>query len=208
MLIIGADEVGRGSLAGPVTVGAVMTPEELSGMDVTDSKKLSQGRRQAIDKVLRAHPNVKFALASRPATDVDRLGIAECLKQCFVEVVQKMMVAAHGQKVRIRIDGEAIKGFPFQAEYIIKGDDKVWHIGAASIIAKVWRDAYMTEESKNHLGYGWEHNSGYGTSGHTDAIRAHGLSPLHRATFCRSFTKPIVVAESEPASNIISDLFG
>lgn len=208
MLIIGADEVGRGSLAGPVTVGAVMAPEELSGMNVTDSKKLTAGQRRAIDATLRAYPGIKFALASRPASDIDKHGIAECLKQCFAEVVQKMMIAANGQKLRVQIDGEAIKGFPFQADYIVKGDSKVWAIGAASIIAKVWRDAYMDDLSLNHRVYGWDRNAGYGTPGHTNAIRAHGLTEFHRATFCRAFTKPFVAAESEPAANIISDLFG
>lgn len=117
MMVIGADEVGRGSLAGPVTVGAVLAPEDLSGMNVRDSKKLTAGQRRAIDATLRAYPGIKFALASRPASDIDKYGIAECLKQCFAEVVQKMMIAANGQKVRVLIDGEAIKGFPFQAEY-------------------------------------------------------------------------------------------
>lgn len=97
---------------------------------------------------------------------------------------------------------------PLRAEYIVKGDSKVWAIGAASIIAKVWRDAYMADESASYPCYGWENNAGYGTPGHTNAIRVNGLSPLHMATFCRSFTKPIRATESEPASDIISDLFG
>lgn len=208
MLIIGADEVGRGSIAGPVTVGAVLAPEDMLGMGVTDSKKLSPRQRVKISAELRSCTEIQFALASRPATDIDKYGIAECLKQCFAEVVQKMLVAANDPKVRVLIDGEPIKGFPFLAEYIVKGDDKIWAIGAASIIAKVWRDELMSDESRFHPGYGWDQNSGYGTQGHINAIRVHGLTPLHRTTFCRSFTKPIVAADSEPATDIISDLFG
>lgn len=205
MMVIGADEVGRGSIAGPVTVCAVLAPDDLDGLGVTDSKKLSAKRRKAIDKDLRDHIDVKFAIASRPATDIDKYGIAECLKQCFAEVVQKTMALTTDPEVRVLIDGDPIKGFPFPAEYIIKGDAKVWVIGAASIIAKVWRDELMADESRFHPGYGWDVNAGYGTHEHATGIQLHGLTPLHRTTFCRSFIK---VAESESAADIITDLFG
>ena len=187
--VIGADEVGRGCLAGPVTVCAVLAPEELAGMNVKDSKKLSAGQRIAINATLRAYTGIRFAIASRPSEDIDKYGIAECLRQCFAEVVQKMLDSSHGQKVRVQIDGETIKGFPLEAEYIIKGDSKVWAIGAASIIAKVWRDAYMADEARGYPGYGWEENAGYGTAAHFEAIKRLGLCSMHRTTFCKGFRK-------------------
>jgi ribonuclease HII len=100
----------------------------------------------------------------------------------------------------------------FTAEYIVKGDATVWAIGAASIIAKVHRDDYMAGvPSTTHPVYGWADNAGYGTANHIAAIRAHGLTPMHRASFCRAFVPGGVVAKEatmDSASNIIEDLFG
>ena len=209
--VIGADEVGSGPLAGPVTVCAVLIREDLLPyVGVTDSKALSPSKRQALDKVLRESAEVRFALASVPATEIDRVGIKEALRQCYDKAIKELL-ALQPDNVRVTIDGEPIKGLvlPVPTEYVIKGDAKIWYVGAASIIAKVHRDAYMADEAQSYPHYGWEQNAGYGTKGHTSAIQVYGLTPLHRTTYCRAFTKPVKVDERHDlAEDLITDLFG
>lgn len=209
--VIGADEVGSGPLAGPVTVCAVLVLDNTQPVQgVTDSKALTPSQRERLSKALHEAPEVRFALASRPASDIDRVGIKETLRQCYDEAIHKVL-ALQPTDVRVVIDGQAIRGLviPAPTEYIIKGDAKVWSIGAASIIAKVWRDAYMADEARSYPHYGWEENAGYGTKGHTTAIRVYGLTPQHRQSFCRRFTKPLSPDLDQPAAeDLIWDLFG
>ena len=212
--IIGADEVGRGCLAGPVTVGAVLAPIDMVGMGVTDSKKLSPKRREDVDRLLRKCPDIKHVLVSAPAQDIDAFGITECLRRCFESAIEMLLVAVPRADVQVAIDGMPLNGLNFAVltEYVIKGDDKVWSIGAASILAKVHRDEFMADESHGHPYYGWGDNAGYGTAGHIAAIKAHGLTKMHRASFCRSFVpQPVSHVVPAPAGelgrSIIEDLF-
>jgi ribonuclease HII len=194
-------------------VCAVLVRADTKPVDgVTDSKKLPPGKRETIAKALLASPDVKYALASVPANEIDSRGIVDALRWCFREAIGQLIAGGAPLDTVIQIDGEPIKGltFPREVEYIVRGDAKVWAIGAASIIAKVHRDAYMKSLFKDYPAYGWIHNSGYGTAGHMAAIALWGLTPLHRKTFCRAFVKPqpLKVAETEAASSIIEDLFG
>lgn len=199
--IIGMDEVGRGALAGPVYVGAVLGPYEapypVAG--VRDSKKLSAKKREIVAGKLR-EAGVLHTLWRASAEEVDRQGINPATEACFEAAATDLLKKAHAAGIvvdAVFIDGNPMPRVtnypnhdmqPVPVIYMVKGDDKVWAIGAASIIAKVTRDALMRELAKDFPGYGWEKGVGYGTPDHTNAIRETGLTAQHRKTFCKSFT--------------------
>lgn len=190
--IIGVDEVGRGCLAGDVYVAAFMAQEDrvpVAGVD--DSKKMTPTRRVIVSKSLQNAPDTHFSIVSRPVSTIDRLGINKAVWECFREAALNLIKL--GLPVScVKIDGKApnprdwsnLQGI--RTEFIIHGDATEWTIGAASVLAKVARDNYMVEMSKDHPGYGWDRNAGYGTQEHTDAIKRLGITPLHRAKFCRN----------------------
>lgn len=192
--IIGADEVGRGCLAGPVHVCGAAFPSDMPHIQgVRDSKQLSPHGREKMFKILRGTAGAYWQIASRTPDQIESLGINIAVKECFLEVTERLLktlqTEGHGVDA-IRIDGPSLwppNRFQVPTEFIIKGDDTDWVIGAASIVAKVTRDALMDELAAQHPGYGWERNKGYGTAEHTAAIRQRGLTPLHRPKFCRAF---------------------
>lgn len=203
--IIGADEVGRGPLAGGCYVGAVMAPADLAPIEgVTDSKKLTPRKRERLYKAITEHESLHHRVSIRTAARVDEVGINPALLECFWEAIEALL-ALDLPVEAVRIDGKPIGvGFrPIPTEFIVKGDAKDWIIGAASIVAKVERDTYMARMAQQYPQYGWEGNKGYGSKGHIAAIKEHGLTPLHRATFCRNFMP-------EPKDDIsdILDMFG
>lgn len=205
--IIGADEVGRGCVAGDVVVAAVMVAEDAVRVEgVRDSKKLSPSKRERVCAKLIADPSVRYKVVSRPASEVDKRGLSTVLRECFNEAVNHLLGLEPEGTVEVRIDGNP---FPVSiqspVQFIVKGDDSEYTIGAASIIAKVTRDAYMVEQGAKYPGYGFETHAGYGTPAHIEAIKKLGLSPIHRATFCRAWM-PQKVAVFEDAG--ILDLFG
>ena len=187
--IIGADEVGRGPLAGGCFVGAVMAPADLEPIPgVTDSKKLTPRKRERLYKAITEHPDLDHRISLRTAARVDEVGIQRALLECFWESIEALLAIPDRQVEAVRIDGKPIgvDFRPIRTEFIVKGDAKDWVIGAASIIAKVERDEYMRLRAKKYPAYHWEKNKGYGSQEHIAAIRQHGLTPLHRATFCRN----------------------
>lgn len=189
--IIGIDEVGRGPLAGPVTLCACAVPHDFdfSLFDgIRDSKKLSEKKRvEWHTKIsdLKARKMLDFAHASVSAEEIDRRGIAraieEAVRLCLVELGLKP------ELVEVRLDGalKAPREYARQ-KTIIKGDEKEPVISAASIVAKVVRDGYMTEISLTYPVYGFAKHKGYGTALHIRAIKEHGMSPLHRRTFLKN----------------------
>lgn len=189
--VIGADEVGRGCLAGPLCVGAVMVPADMPPVEgVGDSKKLSPKKREEVAHRLRSNPKVALTRAYVHAADIDKDGISQCLRRAFECAIQYLL--SLGESVEaIKIDGnpQDLTFGDVPVEFIVRGDDSDWRIGAASIIAKVGRDALMVKHAEAHPGYGWERNMGYGSPEHQEAIRVHGLTPHHRATFCRRFVQ-------------------
>lgn len=191
--IIGADEVGRGCLAGGVYVGAVLVPDDKIPVEgVGDSKKLTPKRRESVYKALQGDGEVFCQVSIRPASFIDQNGIQRALHECFKEAIDRCLTQVpDGESVEIRIDGKRmdLDWHPIRTVYIVKGDAVDWVIGAASIMAKVERDAYMVKMAGEHPVYGWEGNKGYGSEGHRDAIYKHGLTPLHRATFCRNWVR-------------------
>ena len=207
--VIGADEVGRGCLAGPLCVGAVMVLANTPLIPgVTDSKALSPKKREA---AFRALKEVMQVVVFVEAAEIDRDGIGPCLKRAFREAIVKLLDQRtdRDRHTVVMVDGNPMNlglGEEYEHDltikFLVKGDALDWRIGAASIVAKVTRDRLMVEEAAKYPSYGWANNMGYGSVEHQEAIREKGLTPQHRATFCRRFTQ--TPREVEPS---ILDLF-
>ena len=186
--IIGIDEVGRGPLAGPVTVGAIAArrrPNFLSG--IKNSKKLSARQREGWITKLKIHnskhKSFTFATASVGPQIIDRIGISAAARLAVGRCLTKL--AIRNKPHAIMLDGSLYAPRTYlNQETIIRGDEKVPIIAAASIFAKVHRDKKMIRLGKIFPKYGFASHKGYGTLRHIRAIKKHGLSPLHRETFC------------------------
>ena len=189
--IVGIDEVGRGPLAGPVTLCACRVE---SGFDpshfkkIKDSKKLSaQKREEWFTKIsaLRTQGIVSFAISSVSADEIDSMGLSHCIKKAIRNILDELSV--HPLETEILLDGSlyAPREFVFQ-KTIIKGDEKEPIIAAASIIAKVTRDRMMEDYGREYPLYRFDEHKGYGTALHRKAIRAYGASPIHRKTFLKN----------------------
>ncbi len=195
--IIGLDEVGRGALAGPVTVGAVILkrgarPEAISGgLPLRDSKKLSASQRERWVKSLEKSCFAPYAVASASSKEVDRLNVSRAANLAAGRAVRKL---AERHKIDLRKAKIFLDGGLFLKEgsvkfasvrTIVKGDEKIKAIALASIVAKVHRDRLMTKKHSRYPVYGFKRHKGYGTSAHIRLVKRYGLSPLHRKTFCR-----------------------
>lgn len=194
--IIGIDEVGRGPLAGPVTAAAVMAPaitnyqlpisERKLLKGIKDSKKLSPVQREEWDKKIKTqNAKIKIAVASVGALIIDRIGISRAARLAVGRCLQKLKIVASG---KILLDGSLYAPRTYtNQETIIKGDEKVPLIAAASIVAKVHRDKKMMRLHSKFPQYGFDIHKGYGTEFHRVAIRKRGLCPIHRRSFCKNF---------------------
>ncbi len=193
--IIGIDEVGRGPLAGPVTLCACAIPRGDVGNlfikilhGVKDSKKLTPHARAAFfakAKQLRRENKINYAIAHVSAAVIDREGIASAIRIAITRCLQKLELDP--VRCSIFLDGSLKVPQKFvRQKTIIGGDQSIPVISLASIIAKVARDKKMVGWARAFPQYGFEIHKGYGTLAHRDAIRRHGLSPLHRRTFCRN----------------------
>ena len=182
--ICGIDEAGRGPLAGPVVVAAVIMPEDSMIEGVNDSKKVSEKRREALyDQII--NEALAYAVGIIDEKEIDEINILNATKKGLTTAVKGLEVRP--DKIIVdaldKIDTDGIPYVP-----IIKGDAKCYSIAAASIIAKVTRDRMMRKYDEMYPEYGFEKHKGYGTKMHIDAIKEHGLTPIHR----RSFVKNIV----------------
>ncbi|MDB5162882.1 MAG: putative Ribonuclease [Candidatus Saccharibacteria bacterium] len=180
-MILGIDEVGRGPWAGPLVVGAVVLGEaKVTGL--TDSKKLSAKRREQLDIMIRQQAT-GWGLGWVHANELDQLGLAESLRVATIRAVEAVKAPYH----EIIIDGtinflkETSKGK--YVTTLAKADLLVPSVSAASIIAKVARDAFMAEQAVQYPGYGFEKHVGYGTASHRSALDTLGVTPLHRTSF-------------------------
>ncbi|MFM2374856.1 MAG: ribonuclease ribonuclease [Candidatus Parcubacteria bacterium] len=188
--VIGIDEAGRGPLAGPVAVCAVRVP---SGFNwdlipgVGDSKKVSPKNREAIFRraqQLHQDGHLQYAVALISARVIDAQGIRVAITRGITKCLKQ--IEAHHETVYIKLDGslKAPPEFLYQRT-IVKGDATEQEIGLASIMAKVTRDRHMVRLAATYPHYGFEVHKGYGTLAHRQNIKKHGLSAIHRATFCR-----------------------
>ncbi len=176
--IVGVDEVGRGPLAGPVTAAAVWLNPAAIPNGLNDSKLLSHKQRLALSDILFDVAEVSIAHAT--VAEIDSLNILRASHLAMVRALHGLRTAPDFAL----IDGNMIpKGMPCPAQAIVKGDMRSLSIAAASIVAKVARDAIMVDLAQQHPGYGWETNAGYPTLAHREALKNLGITPYHRRSF-------------------------
>lgn len=195
MKIIGIDEVGRGPLAGPVTLCAVSC-EEITYRSLLknknlpplgkDSKKLKEKDRKVYDKFLRElseDGKIKFKIVHISNKIIDKSGISFSIKKAMADCINSLQVE-NGSK--FLLDGGLKVSSEFKNQKtIIKGDEKERIIAWASILAKVSRDSLMIKTSKKYSEYGFDVHKGYGTKKHRDTIKKYGITDFHRSTFCK-----------------------
>ena len=177
-LLAGVDEVGRGSLIGPVYAAAVILKEEIDKKKLKDSKKLSRENRKILEKYIKK--NSIWAIGSASKIEIEKYNILNASLLAMKRAIKKLK-----KKPRlVLIDGNKIPKIKnYKLKNVIKGDEKVPEISAASIIAKVSRDRLVTKMSKKFIKYSWNKNAGYGTKDHLRAIRKFGITKHHRKTF-------------------------
>lgn len=175
-MIAGVDEAGRGPLAGPVVAAAViLCPEGIDGL--ADSKKLSAVQRDRLADLIRKQCRVGVGMAS--VEEIDTLNILWATMLAMERAVASLGVPPR----EVLVDGNRCPKWHWPSRAIIGGDATEPCISAASIIAKVTRDAIMVAADRDHPGYGWASNKGYGARVHLDALKTLGPSPLHRRSF-------------------------
>ena len=174
----GVDEAGRGPWAGPVVAAAVILPNNFITDKINDSKKLSKKNRDILYENITK--NADFGLGFATVTEIDKLNIL----QASLLAMKRAVGNLNKVPVKALIDGNTIPpNLPCVSECIVKGDTKVVSIAAASIIAKVVRDRFMTKLAQLHPGYGWERNFGYGVKEHQEALKTLGVTSEHRRSF-------------------------
>ncbi len=183
--IAGVDEAGRGPLAGPVVCAAVIMPlgegELIEGVD--DSKKIKESERERLAALIRERA-VAYKICEADSETIDRINILEATKQCMKQCVEGLSV----QPDVVFTDGNFKIGIRLPQQSIVKGDALSYSIGAASILAKAYRDGLMRELDKKYPQYGFAKHKGYGTKQHIEAIREHGLCEIHRRTFVKKLS--------------------
>jgi ribonuclease HII len=178
-LIAGVDEVGRGPLAGPVVAAAAILPPDFSLAGLTDSKKLRPASRQELADCLRTDSRVYWALGRAEVEEIDRLNILRASQEAMRRAILALPVAADFAL----IDGLPVRPFPLPAEALVKGDGLSLSIAAASVLAKVARDAEMLALDAEFPHYGFAAHKGYGTAAHLQALQTYGPCPHHRRSF-------------------------
>jgi ribonuclease HII len=177
-LIAGADEAGRGALAGPLVAAAVMLPEDFDLDGVNDSKLLTPHQREAAyERIVR--DAVAWAVGRCMPTRIDRRGLHKTNVWLLRRCITRLALAPD----YVLTDGFPVRRLPVPILSIKKGDAVTASVAAASIVAKVTRDRMMDRYHRRFPVYGFDHNRGYGTREHRDAIREHGPSPIHRYSF-------------------------
>jgi ribonuclease HII len=180
--VAGMDEVGRGPLAGPVTVACVaLAPEPLIAY-VNDSKKVTARRRLIAEEMIREQA-LALAVESVDAAQIDQMNILNATK-----LAMRRAAVAVSPDVLL-VDAVQLSDLPFACHVIIGGDGKCYSIAAASIVAKVARDAYMVQMDAQYPQYGFARNKGYGTAEHIAALKKYGPCPIHRMSFLKNILK-------------------
>lgn len=178
--VCGVDEVGRGPLAGPVVCAAVIMPLDDMIEGVDDSKKLSKKKREELSEKILKNAIACHICRVEPQI-IDDINILQATRLCMKNAVEGLKITPDF----VLTDGNMTLDISLPQRSIIKGDALSYSIGAASIVAKVYRDKIMEDYALTYQGYGFESNAGYGSAAHIKAIKELGLTPIHR----RSFTK-------------------
>lgn len=179
-IVAGVDEVGRGSLAGPVVACAVVMPAGLRALPgVDDSKALTPSRRQHLATLIRARAT-GIALGAASAAEIDRLNIYHATVLAMRRALSRLPAAPD----HVLIDGAPVRTLGVAHTAVVHGDAECYSIACASIVAKVLRDLLMTLLAARYPAYAWNRNAGYGTAEHVAGLRRVGPSPHHRRSFC------------------------
>ncbi len=176
--LCGVDEAGRGPLAGPVMAAAVMLDPGQPIAGLRDSKKLSAAARGRLADEIRQRA-AAWCVAEASVEEIDRLNIL----QATLLVMQRAVAGLARAPDDVWVDGNRCPDWPWRSQAVVKGDDKVAAIAAASILAKTERDQYMCRLHEDFPAYGFAHHMGYGTAAHLAALKAHGACPQHRRSF-------------------------
>jgi len=177
-LMAGVDEAGRGPLAGPVVAAAVILDDIHPIFGLADSKVLTEKKRERLFDEIHAKA-LCFCIAEASVEEIDRLNILQATMLAMRRAVEGLRL----KPVKVLVDGNRIPVLKISAEAIVRGDSKVPAISAASILAKVHRDRQCVAMHETHPMYGFATHKGYGTAEHLAALREHGATPWHRASF-------------------------
>ena len=177
-IIAGVDEVGRGSLIGPVYAAAVILNDKINKKKLKDSKKLSKQNMKVLEKYIKK--NAIWAIGQASKKEIEKINILNA----SLLAMKRAIIKLRKKPTLVLIDGNKLPNLEnYNLKYVIKGDHKISSISAASILAKVSRDRFITKLSKQFNNYGWDTNSGYGTKKHLVAINKFGITKYHRKTF-------------------------
>lgn len=186
--LIGIDEVGRGPLAGPVSIGIAVVPVDFDFSvfpKLNDSKQMTEKARGACAehaRILQSEGKLRFGVFSLPSSSIDTDGIEKCISSLITRGLREL--ASKPEEVKIYLDGRLKAPSEYEQETVIGGDAKVSVISLASVVAKVERDTYMKEVLHPQFPeYGFSGHKGYGTATHIKAIREYGASAVHRRSF-------------------------
>ena len=178
-IIAGVDEVGRGSLIGPVYAAAVILNKSVNQKLLKDSKSLSRSKREILSKYIKE--NSIWSIGKASVKEIEKINILQASLLAMKRAVKKLKKKPN----LVLIDGNKLPEIKnYKLRSIIKGDQKIPSISAASIIAKVARDKMIANLGKKFKGYYWDQNNGYGTKEHLKAIKNLGITSEHRKTFC------------------------
>ncbi len=184
LFVAGIDEVGRGCLAGPLVAAAVVLPSDQT-LELFDSKSISKTKRENIAKQVK-EVSLGYGLGWVTNNEIDKYGLAWSLQESYI----RALVDLNLEVSKVILDGNVNYLEEFNiCETCIKGDKKVACVAAASVLAKVTRDNHMASVSGKYPEYRYETNAGYGTVSHREAIYKHGMSDLHRKSFCRNIVQ-------------------
>ena len=177
-IIAGVDEVGRGSLIGPVYAAAVILNKSINKKILKDSKKLSKSQREILAKYIKK--NSIWATGKATVKEIEKINILHASLLAMKRAIMKLKK----KPSLVLVDGNKLPNIKnYKINFVIKGDQKIPSISAASIIAKVTRDKIISNLGKNFKDYNWNKNYGYGTKQHIKAIKRLGITPHHRKTF-------------------------
>lgn len=178
--LAGVDEAGRGPLAGPVFAAAVILPDDVIIEGINDSKKLSEKKRELLFDVI-CEKALAYSIYSVDEKRIDEINILQATFEAMRNAVGNLKIKPSCAFV----DGDKSPGLDVPTATVVKGDSKSMSVAAASILAKVSRDRYITEMAEKYPGYGFEKHKGYGTKAHYEAIDSLGVCDIHRRSFLK-----------------------
>ena len=182
--IVGIDEVGRGPLAGPVSIGIVVCKTLLVMPELTDSKKMTEAARERVTALagdMQKDGAIRFGIYSAPASEIDTHGIEAAIRRLIAKGLAELV--PEPEAAEVILDGRLHAPSVYRQQTVIHGDILVPAISLAAVVAKVSRDHLMVRMGEHYPGYGFERHKGYGTAEHVAMLKMMGPSPIHRLSF-------------------------